>query len=289
MPANQEIWVFGDDLLTETKDWLRKLEFAYLGDNSKPQLYIHEFYNVKVYQTLGIESEKENFVSNIRNEIAKTVMRKVSLPQKILILISSCKLDDPVFAIECMEGLIRWLLDEIDDIIKFQKKCLPEKAKKIDSPRVYFLKVIPKPNEAPNSNLFKGVRRKFNNVLQTMLQNYHSFGFINVHEITTRVKDERFFISNQSGSLSDEGAIQLWVSISQTFKAIDQRLLPKAITKNQSTQWNPKDAQKTRPQDHEKRESSYRSHYKQSDYRNYDAYGNDNRYASTSYANAYYY
>lgn len=98
-------------------------------------------------------------------------------------MLSNTKLDDPVFAIECMEGIICWLLDKIDDLIKFQKKCLPEKAKKIDSPRVYFLKIIPKPNGAANCNLFKGVRCKFNSNLQNMLQAYHGFGFINVQKM----------------------------------------------------------------------------------------------------------
>lgn len=175
-----------------------------------------------------------------------------------------------------MEGLLRWLLDEIEDILKFQKRCLPEKAKSFEKPRVYFLKVLPKPNEAPNNTLFKGVCRKFNNSLQNMLQTYHLFGFINVHEITTRPKDQRFFISNTSGILSDEGAIQFWESISQTFKAIDAKIKPKSITRTQGTQWDPRDCQK-KNSDREGREkshsrSSYSSYYDQPHFKNQDRY-----------------
>lgn len=240
-PANQEIWVFGDELLNESKGWLKKLEFEHLTDNSKPHLYIHESYNVRTYQSPPIQGQNENFLSKIRNEFAETVQRKIALPSAILFMFSYQRLEDPVFAVECMEGLLRWLLDEIEDIIKFQKRCLPEKSKSFENPRVYFLKILPKPNEAPNNTLFKGVRRKFNNTLQNMLQSYHQFGFINVHEITTRTKDERFFISTNSGILSDEGTIQLWESISQTFKAIDTKKKPKSLTKTQATQWDPKD------------------------------------------------
>lgn len=292
IPANQEIWIFGDELLHETRDWLTKLEFAYLNDNSKPQLYIHDHYNVKTYLTPP-QGHQSNFIKEIRNEIANTILRKVSLPHRILILLSSKRLEDPVFAIECMEGLLRWLMDEIEDILKFQKRCLPDKAKIQDAPRVYFLKILPKPNEAPNCNLFKGVRRKFNSTLQNMLQSYHSFGFINIHEITTRVKDEKFFISNQSGSLSDEGSIQFWESISQTFKAIDQILKPKTTTKNQASQWDPKDFRKDsqKPLHRESRENSYyRSAYQGDDFRHYENYETDERYSGRPYySKSYYY
>lgn len=226
--------------MDETSPWLKKLEFAHQEDESKPKLYIHETYNVRTYP-VGKEMGKSNFISNIRNSIANTILRKVTLPRALIIMLSSSKIEDPVFSVECMEGLLRWLLDEIEDILKFRIKSLPEKSKTFDCPRVYFLKILPKPNECPNNTLFKGVRRKFNTTLQTMLEAYHNFGFINVHEITTRVKDEHFFISTRSGLLSDEGIIQLWDSISQTFKAIDSRSKPKSMTKNQQTQWDPKD------------------------------------------------
>lgn len=200
---------------------------------------MHECYNVRAY--VSPVQTNSNFIQEIRNELVNTILRKVILPQRIIIMLSSAKLNDPVFSIECMEGLLRWLLDEIEDILKFQKRCLPEKSKKLDAPRVYFLKILPKPSGCPGNNLFKGVRRKFNSTLQDMLESYRGFGFINVHEITTRIKDERFFISPESGILSDEGAIQLWDSISQTLKAIDFRLKPKSITKDQFTQWEIKD------------------------------------------------
>lgn len=198
---------------------------------------------------------------SIRENIAATVMRKTLLPSAILVMLSSAKLEDPVFAIECLEGLMRWLLDEIEDIIKFQKKCLPPKALLYDTPRVYFLKILPKPSQSQGANIFKGVRRKFNASLQNMLEAYHTFGFINIHEITTRQKDERFFISNTSGKLSDEGTIQFWESISQTFKAIDNKLKPKSITKSQSSQWNPNDFKqpinKSQDDDMHSRERNY--------------------------------
>lgn len=216
------------------------MEFAFLTDEAKPQLYIFEHYNVRTYQE-PTQEFANNFALKIRNEIAKTIMRKVLLPKVILILLSSKRLEDPVFSIECMEGILRWLMDEIQDVVKFQTKCLPDKSKKLDYPRIYFLKVLPKPGDAPNNALFKGVRRKFNSNLQNMLEAYPQFGFINVHEITTRPKDQKFFISNQSGILSDEGAIQFWESISQTLKAIDWKVKPRAITKNQYSQWDPKD------------------------------------------------
>lgn len=151
---------------------------------------------------------------------------------------------------------------------------------------VYFLKILPKPTEAPGNTLFKGVRRKFNSTLQDMLQGYHSFGFINVHEITTREKDERFFISPRSGLLSDEGVIQLWDSISQTFKAIDNRMKPKTLMKSQHTQWDPKDFEK-RPSKHS-RENQYNSHWDghQTSHNRFsrnDHYGSRSNFNSNSY------
>lgn len=274
-------------MLEQSVGWLKKLESAFASDSSKPQLYIHEQYNVKTYVSQGSnEDETKNFIQKLRNEIASTVMRKIMLPQKMLIMLSSKLLDDPVFGIECMEGLLRWLLDEIEDILKFQKKCLPSKSKQLETPRVYFLKILPKPNEAPGSNLFKGVRRKFNNTLQTMLQSYHHFGFINVHEITTRTKDEKFFIAKDSGLLSDEGIIQLWDSISQTFKAIDLRMKPKAITKDQSSQYDVSDfrqERKTQNYQGQGRSNSLNSNY----YHN--SYYDQDRYAKPHYSTSYYY
>lgn len=240
---------------------------------------------MRTYQTPREKLQPANFVLEIRNEIVNTIARKILLPQAMLVMFSSKQLEDPVFAIECMEGMIRWLLDEIEEIIKYQKRCLPDKSKSIETPRVYFLKIIPKPSNSANITLFKGVRRKFNTMLQEMLHSYHYFGFINVHEITTRPKDEKFFISDQSGTLSDEGTIQLWESISQTFKAMDQRCKPKLITKTQATQWDPKDFEKSRS--HHDRERTYRHEsFKSKEYRHYD----DDRYAAnTHYNHSYYY
>lgn len=200
-----------------------------------PSLYIHEKYNVRAYPAHDISAES-NFIANIRNNIANTVMRKVLLPTSILIILSNDILDDAVFTIECMDGLLRWLLDEIVEIIKFQKRCLPPKSTRFEEPRVYLLKALPKPGKINFPTLFRGVRRKFNSNLQNMLENYHGFGFINIHEITTRPQDERFFISNQSGKLSDEGIIQLWTSISQTFKAMDDKLKAPTMIANKATQ-----------------------------------------------------
>lgn len=202
-----------------------------------PTLYIHENYNVRTYPN---DIQETNFLKEIRNQIATTVMRKINLPSAMLIMISNDLLDDAVFTIECMEGALCWLFDEILEIIKFQWKCLPQKSKKRDEPRIYMLKALPKPQKIPKSNLYKGVRRKFNAMLQTILEDYHGFGFINAHEITTREKDEKFFISNYDGALSDEGIIQLWMSISQTFKAMDDGLKAKALVSDKNVQTDPR-------------------------------------------------
>lgn len=274
--------------MEETRGWLKKLEFAHLDDNTKPQLYIHETYNVRTYQPgENDKKSKDNFIQQIRNEFAQTVIRKVMLPSAVLFMLSSAKLDDAVFAIECMDGLLRWLMDEVEDILKFQMKSLPEKDKVFNEPRVYFLKILPKPADSPNSNLFKGVRRKFNSSLQSMLESYHAFGFINIHEITTRAKDERFFISSKSGRLSDEGIIQFWESISQTFKAIDNRAKPKALMKNQQTQWDLKDAK--RSSKHMKTFNDWELSHTNRDTHRYDRNDRHSHSSRNSYNSASYY
>lgn len=75
VPANKEIWIFGDDLVTETKEWLEKLEFAYIQDETKPRLFIHENYNVRVYKNTITEAQSSNFIKEIRNDIANTILR----------------------------------------------------------------------------------------------------------------------------------------------------------------------------------------------------------------------
>lgn len=199
IPAQKEIWIFADQLLNQTQGWLKKLEFEYLKDGRIPQLYLYEKYFIRTYPQDENSIYKHNFIAEIRNQIANTTMRKVLLPSAVLILISNEKLEDAVFTIECMEGLLCWLFDEIHEIIRYQLSCLPQKSKNFEEPRVYILKALPKPTKAKNLNLFKGVRRKFNQTLQSILEDYHNFGFINVHEITTREKDEKFFISQYDG------------------------------------------------------------------------------------------
>lgn len=245
IPAAKEIWIFGDDFLAQSQGWLKKLEFAHFQDNNMPSLYIHENYNVKTYPTTN--TTRNEFLKEIRNAIANTIMRKITLPSAILIMLSNNLLEDAVFAIECMDGIWRWLMDEIYEMIKFQWNNLPPKSKKFDEPRVYVLKAIPKPNKIKAAALFRGVRRKYNSNLQNMLQDYHGFGFINVHEITTREKDEKFFISNLDGTLSDEGTIQLWTSISQTFKAMDEGNKAKALVAEKATQTDPTMGRKNSP------------------------------------------
>lgn len=65
------------------------------------------------------------------------------------------------------------------------------------------------------------------------------FGFINVHEITTRIKDERFFIAPDNGQLSDDRILQFWQSISQTMKAMDERKKAKSLVATKETQTDP--------------------------------------------------
>lgn len=197
-----------------------------------PHLYIHEKYNVKTY----LIQQGEQFLGGIRNAIANTVMKKTLLPSAILILFNNDILENAVFTIECIEGLMRWLLDKIHKILKYQIKCLPPKSKKYEEPRVYIVKALPKPSGIAYPSLFKGVRRKYNQTLQNMLEDYHMFGFINVHKITTRHQNEKYFISQDSGKLSDEGMVQFWLSISQTFKAMDKRRKAKTLVASKETQ-----------------------------------------------------
>lgn len=102
IPSRDEIWIFGDDFLDHTQGWLKKLAQNNRESENYPSLYIHDRYNIKTYPI----PRDEKFLSGIQNQIANTVMRKILLPSAMLIVMNNNMLEDAVFTIECMEGLI---------------------------------------------------------------------------------------------------------------------------------------------------------------------------------------
>lgn len=214
VPANHQLWILGDQLLKDTKAVLQSLKTGFIQDSAKPRLFIHDNFNVFTHHE---EKEgQQNFIQQIITNFAQMLKANYKLPAIILILLDNSKLDDPPFATTALPRLIKWLLAEIDFMIKTRLGQLPKRCTTPVEPAVYLLKFLPRTNHAENADLFKSVRRKVNNIIPELVNEFQ-FGFINAYEINTTTA---LFFNSTGTKLTQAGIVQFWASISKTIQSI---------------------------------------------------------------------
>lgn len=99
------------------------------------------------------------------------------------------------------------------------------------------MKLLPRTHRAENSELFKSLRRKINNVIPEIVNEF-KFGFINAYEVNTT---SALLFDATGKKLTPTGVIQFWESISNTIKDImeNKRAKLKPATRNYNSQTDP--------------------------------------------------
>lgn len=199
-----------------------------------PRLYIHDRFDVVIHH-----DEKDtalNFIRQVRNNLAQLLQTHAKLPHLILILLSNENLDDHAFATTQLERMILWLLSEVEAMIKLRISQLPEKCKTPGEPAVYILKMLPRLERSPQSEMFKSLRRKINNAIPAVANKFQ-FGFINAYEVNT---SSGLYFDATGSRLTSMGIVQLWKSISTTIQEImeEKRAKIKPLTFSKMTQTN---------------------------------------------------
>lgn len=203
-------------MLKSTISCLNALKTAYINDPTKPRLYIHDHYDVIPH--FDDSMAKNNFLWQIRSNLAQLMKIHYKLPEKIVIILNNTILDDTAFAVSQLANLLKWLLSEIEAAITFRRKHLPIRCLKDGEPAVFLMKMIPRGNRSDNSEMFKSVRRKLNTEIPTIMDKFE-YGFINAYEITST---SSIFYDRHGKTLSPAGIIQFWVSISDTIKEMNE-------------------------------------------------------------------
>lgn len=203
------MWIIGDKLLKESNQALKSLRTAYINDTTMPRLFIHDQFDVITHYE---DKEGQNFIKQIRNNLAQLMAGHAKLPAMILIIISNEVLDDTAFAISQLQKLLTWLLTEIQVMIRIRANQLPDKCKVPTEPAVYLLKFLPRSQHNSDSSLFKSTRRKINNIIPE-LTNKLGFGFINAYDINTSTA---LLFDSEGRKLTSAGYVQMWESISHT-------------------------------------------------------------------------
>lgn len=291
VPACNQIWILGDSLLKTSASCLTALKTAYINDPTKPRLYIHDNYDV--ITAFEDENSKDNFLRQVRNNLAHLMKIHYKLPEKIIIILNNTILDDTAFAVTQLAEMLKWLLAEIESAISTRRKQLPIRCLKKGEPSVHLLKMLPRASRCDNTNLFKSIRRKVNNQIPSITERFQ-FGFINVCEITTT---SSIFFDRTGRMLTPSGIMQFWESISDTVKEMNDDKLPKPKTRETASESSTSEKQEKDGKDNRKnshpdvhahqqpRRSQPSNHYyrrRSFDYNTYD-YNRFHYYANRKY------
>lgn len=189
---------------------LQKLNFTYeKGDKN----YLMSNYDVFCYYLVFTE---QNPLTMIRNSLVEGLNACFKMPSAIVILCGDLIMThDDLFLPSEIERKIRWILRDIMAAIAARKSMLSPKAFTFGEPRIIWIKAFQTRtnNHIPQENLLR-----YNNILRRVCHNKAVYTpdldfFI---ASTARCYDARKRINEQSFD-------ELWLSVSDTIKSIDER------------------------------------------------------------------
>ena len=130
-PAIFDLWVLGDDFTRKTFGQFEEAEFNAQSDATSPPLYIHEFFNVKVFENCkpaGVELAAARIV----NSLIDAINSENKLPKILLVTIDKdiatdvCRYD-PATQQTMLQELTQWCVQQINMIIRRKRLDLLEK------------------------------------------------------------------------------------------------------------------------------------------------------------------
>lgn len=297
MVAEEELWIIGTRTLSELTGKLEVLKREHEKDPQLNYFFLQDKFDIitKIRNPNDVSSQSTQFefAKLVLNDLIYHLNTRPKLATTIVIIIGPEILEDANFMRVGFSTVFTWLVDEIQFAILHMINSAPTKVGNIVSPEVSFVKMLPKLEGTANAD-FKTGRRKFNKILETLLQQYHKvkFSFINIGEITSEAKE--YFHKN--GSLNDSGNLTYWVALSNIISTkiarreeakrpvedhaqTDDFLLDDYIKIQAEKVASDRDTQRDKKQEYRSRNNSA-DHYRSNNYdRNYASHKRSNSFA----------
>ena len=168
------VWFLGDNFAATTyrKYYLNRSQTYKEGSSITFEDYISSHYDYHMQCNSRFNSSTENMLVRIQNTLAGAVNKSIALPKYIIVI-----LDDDLITYLDYKGVgvgellgewLRWLMTEIEVIIKARKDQLPVKVKRDMEPCIYW---CISPTHVNFSAQRNDLRKKLNFCLESLLKN----------------------------------------------------------------------------------------------------------------------
>lgn len=190
--------------------YLQELQDDY---NTGKDNYLHANYDTYLFYPSFTE---DNVLTMVRNTFAEAMNRRIKLPSTVVILISDQLIvEDPLYLPSEVDRKIKWILRELDAMIKIRKSTLPTKAYKFGQPRIMWVRGF---NNTMANYLTMEILLKYNNMLRKicMAKAVYTIATPSFNEAVPRCFDR------DGKTQIKEGFKLLWFDIIEGIKRHDQ-------------------------------------------------------------------
>lgn len=158
MRSIKDVWFIGDHMVRNAYPYLQSLQ----EDHGTGHVnYMHANYDTYVFYPVFTET---NVLTMVRNSLVEALNRRLKFPTTIVILLSDqIIMEDPLYLPSEIDRKIKWLLREIDAIIKIRKSLLPAKAYIFGEPRIMWVRAF---NNTKSNYISRDILLKYNNMLR---------------------------------------------------------------------------------------------------------------------------
>lgn len=226
VPANNTIWILGDQLLTEAANHYSFFKGKRVVDpatNDANALYMESMYAIKLIPSgMYTTNQAANMPNIILDALVDTLNQKAKVPHTLIIVINDYRFWNNADLLQYqMDRIIARFIKEIKRIAEARNLSLPPRAVNWDYPRIFITRALPLPNnmDRPYPRGFKANRRRYN---RTLLRGESELGYrsINLPEFICD-NSNHLFMTN--GSLTAKGFRSFWTSISDAVHKADNQ------------------------------------------------------------------
>lgn len=228
VPANNHIWIFGDNLLCEAaghyekirKNLKEKLKESTSRDN---RMYIDRHYAVKIVSPGLYGKDNCNIPALILDGLVEALNQNPKIPHTIIIVINDRRFwNNRDLLSNQMAWIMKKFLKELNKILDNRKYALDDKAVNWDYPRLFITRPLPLPSNLPTDYYpigFRSNRRKFNKILDNLVED-GKFTLLNLGSFTAQNKDKLF---TETGIISEKGFEQFWIDLNDAIQKDDAK------------------------------------------------------------------
>ena len=183
--AYEQLWIFGDNFVSESSDFLRRL-FRMKSNTSEvpaPKSYIANNFEVSVFANSANKTHMRSTLGRLRNLIMAAIKIKELLPKYIIIIIENdlirCVKYRKPGIFDIFGRILRWLADEFHQAVMDWKSALPSRAKRNLYPQIFWTAL-------PYHQNFKTTcinRHKFNQCLDTVANMHNEMKMLRIRRI----------------------------------------------------------------------------------------------------------